>query len=149
MSSDSQAYKIVTRLIVLDFECDAQLITATLGVQPTSTWKVGESVHPKAINVHHQNGWMKESPVDRCRTTPEESVGALLPLFPDLSAFTRLPQGSHVQLTLTLYAYKERPYFFLSSRYVAQLAMIRADLDVDIYDLSDVAETSTEAKPRG
>ncbi len=144
MNDDSPIYKIVTRLMVLDFECDAQLITETLGVEPTKTWKTGERVHAKAINVHHQNGWLKKSPVDQFQTTPEESIAALLLLFPDLSAFLRLPPACQVQLTSTLYGYKERPHFFLSSQYVAQLAAIRADLDVDVYDLSNSPQPGTD-----
>lgn len=144
MNDDARIDEIVTRLMVHDFECEATVITELLGVQPTKTWKTGDRVLPQAINVYHQNGGMKESPVDPGRTTPEESVAALLALFPDLSAFARLPRPSEVEVSSTLFGHKERPYFSLSARYLAQLGAIGADLDLDIYDLSNSSESSTE-----
>jgi len=103
MNEDAQTYKTVTRLMVHDFECEATSITEILGVQPTKTWKTGDRVLPQAINVYHQNGWMKESPVDPGHTTPEESIAALLALFPDPSAFARLPRRSQVEVSSTLF----------------------------------------------
>jgi hypothetical protein len=143
MNDDPPIYKTVTRLLVHDFECEASVISALLGVQPTKTWRTGDRVLPEATNVYRQNGWMKESPVDCRRTTPEESVAALLALFPDLSAFARLPEPSQVELGATLFGYKDRPYFFLPARYLAALGTIGADLDLDVYDLS-ASESDTE-----
>jgi hypothetical protein len=138
-------FTIVTRLMVHDFDCDAGVISEILGVPPTKTWKTGDRVLPAATNVYHQNGWMKESPVDPDRTTPEESVAALLALFPDASVFGRLPRPSQVEVSSTLYGYTERPYFSLGARYLAHLGAIGADLDLDIYDLSNSAEPGREA----
>jgi len=43
------------------------------------------------------------APVTELATTPEDSVISVLALFPDVSAFARLPQLSEIQLTSTVY----------------------------------------------
>jgi hypothetical protein len=127
--------------MVHGFIGEATIISETLGVPPTRTWKQGDRVHPNATNVYRQSGWMRESPVDAFKTTPEQSIAALLALFPDHGAFARLPPPSEIEVSATLYGLTERPYFSLSARLLAQLGAIGADLDLDIYDLSSSAES--------
>src|SRR5262245_59427029 len=103
MRSDSVESKIVTWLAVWNFDGEAQAITQLLRITPTETWREGDRVHPKAIIVRHERGWKKESPVDPLQTTPEESIAALLNVFPDLTAFQRLPPNSYVELGVALY----------------------------------------------
>jgi len=43
---------------------------------------------------------------------------------------------------VTIFGYKERPYAFLSADTVVKLAMIRADLDIDTYDLSTAQDAT-------
>jgi hypothetical protein len=131
------ATKVRARLIVLGFSCSPKDITKILGIDPTKSWMVGDRVLPVAKNVHHENGWSVDSPVDREHTTPEVAVQALLRLFPDRNAFRRLPKDAEVQLTISVMGYTERPSVFLSRESIEALAEICASLDVDPYDLTD------------
>jgi hypothetical protein len=130
--------EIKVRLIVMDFDCSSDAITRILGVPPTETWTIGQPVTQRAKNVHHENGWMIRSPVDPKATSLENSLRELLRLFPDTAAFARLPQGATIQVTCTIYAHKERPYVSLPATLLGTLGQIRANLDVDIYDLTTV-----------
>lgn len=140
MNVSNANFEIKTRLVVLDFECEADVITNILRVTPTETWRKGDTVTREAKNRRHENGWQLRSPADPFTATPEDSVSALLALFPNLEFFRHLPHGSHVQMTCTLYGLKERPFLFLSAAVIRQLSEISADLDVDIYDLSGVED---------
>jgi hypothetical protein len=135
-------WEIITRLNVVGFTGEASEITAILGLEPTKAWREGDLRDPRATIKHHENGWSLRSPVDPHHTTPDESVAALLALLPDLSAFHRLPAGAEVWLSCTIYGITERPYFYLPTELLAQLASIRAFLDVDIYDLTSTSESN-------
>ena len=145
MSDRAGVYKVVTRLTVHGFECDASVITSILDVEPTSTWKAGDGVAPHAGNVCDQNGWTKDSPVTSCEATPEASVAALLALFSDVFAFARLPHPCRVVVSTTLFGAREGTRFFLSSGFVAQLAVIGADFDLNIRDVSSEVDANRDA----
>ena len=145
MSERAGIYKVVTRLTVHGFECEPSVITAILDVQPTSTWKAGDPVHPHAGSACDQNGWTKDSPVTPCEATPEASVAALLALFSDVFAFARLPHPCRVVVSTTLFGAREGTRFFLSSGFVAQLAVIGADFDLNIRDVSSDVDSTPDA----
>jgi hypothetical protein len=129
--------EVKTRLIVMGYECPAEEISRILGIAPSKTWVKGERVLPEASNVHRENGWVLKSPVDPKATTVEDSIEVLLTTLPDLGAFERLPVGTEIQMTCTIYAYRDRPSVYLPPQIVSRLARIGASLDVDIYDLSE------------
>jgi hypothetical protein len=145
MNDSAGIYKVLTRLRVDGFECDASVITALLDVEPTTTWRAGEREDSRPDNTCHQNAWVKDSPVTPCETTPEASVAALLALFPDVFAFARLPHPARVVVSTTLFGARAGTCFFLSSGFVAQLAVIGADFDLRISDESSEADTSADA----
>lgn len=123
--------------MVLGFAESSTRISEALGVVPTRTWRAGEPVAPGAANRQPTNGWLVTSPVDPVNPDPDEAVTKVLNLIPD-GAFGRLPTDADVQLSVTIYGHRERPSLYLSNRTLAMLAAIRASLDVDTYDLSEV-----------
>jgi hypothetical protein len=127
-----------TRLPILNVESAAE-ITQVLGVPPSKTWLAGDTVAPRARNVHHQSGWLLQSPLEG-RVDPEASLDALLKLIPDPSSFNKLPKGCEIQATFTLYGETGRPSLLLSAKAIQQLAVIGASLDIDTYDLTDASE---------
>jgi hypothetical protein len=132
-------------MVVYGFECDSDVISKTLGVTATDSWRRGERVNPRVINVRHENGWAVHSPADAATSTLESSVAALLSQFSDPDAFQRLPAGSRAQVTCVIYAYKERPIVFLPASLIRRIGEFGADLDIDIYDLTSLEDSTGDA----
>ncbi len=124
------------RLVICGFEGSASEISAIVGADPTKTWRRGDQVVPIAMNVHKDNGWQLDSPLDATSASAHDSIGAIFALIPDPSLRQRLPEGATIQMTITQYAYDVRPFVFLGADTIAKLALCGADLDIDVYDLS-------------
>jgi Domain of unknown function (DUF4279) len=130
-------FEIKTKLVVLGYECPAEQISQILGVAPSKAWLRGERILEEAQNVYAESGWELKSPADPRSTTVEDSIRRLIESLPDPAAFRTLPQGCEIQLTSTIYAYRERPFVYLPAELILRIAAIGASLDVDIYDVSD------------
>jgi hypothetical protein len=124
-------------LFVGDFDCEHEEITAILGIQPTKTWKRGDRVLPIAQNVHHENGWILDSPLEVVNSTLEDQVIALLAIaVPRRDAFLRLPSDATVHVGCAVYGYAHRPIVSLSRDAICGIASLGASLGIDVYDLS-------------
>lgn len=137
MNDPGRIRKVKVKLMILGFTEQPDEMSRILGVSPSRTWTKGEPVAPGAHNRQPQNGWQLSAPVDPINAEANSAVESLLSLFPDRSAFRRLPSEAEVQLTCTVYAYGERPWLYFSRQTVSMLGEIGASLDVDIYDLSE------------
>jgi hypothetical protein len=126
----SRSYQAISRLKVSGFRCDPDQVTAILGVEPTRTSRMDDGALPH--DDCEGNCWVKDSPAHPSRTTPQQSIAALLTLFADVFAFARLPQPVRIEVNVTLAGFHERPYFFLSTHHLTMLAMIGADLNMDL-----------------
>jgi len=58
MEARSAASSIKVRLVVTSGNVHPEEVSSFLGVAPSKTWLQGETVHPKATNVHKENGWV-------------------------------------------------------------------------------------------
>jgi hypothetical protein len=135
-ASSAAGSRILVRLTITEYECPAEEITRILGIAPTATWSRGEPMHPRAKNVHHQNGWSFSPPCDPA-TGLEEQVTALLDLLaPHTDRFAALPSGVEIDLSCVLYAYTERPAIGFSAQTVRRFAQLGAGIDIDYYDLT-------------
>jgi hypothetical protein len=143
MNDSCETYRVTTQLMVHAFDGDPDEITTILGVEPTSCCSGGDSAILQDGDECGQCRWVKESPANPCRTTLQESVAALLTLFPDVFAFARLPHPARIEVKATLVGFRQRPYFFLSTQHVAMLAVIGADVHLDFGVLGE-ADTSTD-----
>lgn len=135
--------KNVVRLLVFGFECEADAISELIGTSPTRIYARGDAVIPGKPLRRKENGWLLQSPVNPWEASVDEAVRALFQLLPDVSALRRLPHGCETRVLCAVYSYDARPGIELSAEAIGQLALSGADLDLDIYDLSDGGEEVT------
>ena len=126
------------RFVITSDTLSPQAVSIALGVEPSKVWLRGEVVHPKAINVHKQNGWSISVTSEANEIFLERTVDRLLKLVPAKAAiaFCRDNQGSiEVELSLIVHIPESGPVpsVALSTEQVRFLADCHGSLDVDIY----------------
>jgi hypothetical protein len=128
--------KIKVHINITDFDVDPEEITEIIGIQPTKTRKAGDPV-PRTIIKTKMNGWLLYAPCDPFKSDLDEQVEKLLEIIePYKDNFSKLPKGTHIELSCFLYSYKERPIIGFSAESIKKLAEIGASIDVDSYDFS-------------
>jgi hypothetical protein len=130
--------EIKVMLAVLGFEGEPETVSRILQMSPTRTWVKGSPVAVGATNVHHQNGWALHSEVFSEMSDVDVAVRQVLDKFSSPHVFEKLPDECEVQLTVTIFALRERPGLWLSPQTTRKMAAVGASLDVDIYDLTSV-----------
>lgn len=132
--------EIKARLTVAEFECSPEEVTNLLGICPTKTWLCGETVTPRAKNVHKSNGCILISPRDPVNSTVDVQVDSLISIItPHIEAFAKLPAGVYIELSCIIrVADYGRPVVGFSADTVRVLAQIGANIDIDIYDLREI-----------
>ena len=124
-------------LLVTGFECEAPEISRLLGLTPTKTWRRGERVLAIASNLHHENGWRLDAPLETVDSTVNDQVESLLTVvLPQRDKFPLLPPGTTIVIECSLFSYAHRPIISFSREAVQGVAALRCPLAVDVYDLS-------------
>jgi len=125
---------IKVSLKVTDFLCSSSEITNVLGFLPTKIWEKGDIVHPKAENLHKQNGWIfsKEDRLEK-RSVHEISMRLLLEIGEKIENFSLLPDECEIEFSCVIYVYTHIPEINLPSKLVEKLAKIGCSLDFDVY----------------
>lgn len=139
MNKERQS-EIKAKLIVRDFEFSPEEITQLLNICPTQTWLRGETVTPRARNVHKSNGWLLASPCNPVGSSIEAQIDSLFSIVaPHADAFAKLPVGTNVELYCVMYVadYRE-PVIIYQSDTIKMLAKLGASVGIDIYDLREI-----------
>jgi hypothetical protein len=108
-------------------------ITATLGIEPTESWKRGD---PGKYNPSRpDSGWCLHSPLPRAETDLGAHIEALLPLLrqrqPEIRALSE--RFKTFLVCVGKYDGSASPGLFLSQESVALLASLGMAVDADLY----------------
>ena len=145
MNDSGSDYTIKSRIVISGFECCPSLITSIVGINPSKVWKRGDKVHQKATNAHKENGWIISSPCDASNSSIDEQVISLSEIaLPVIDNFMDLPEGTEIELSCIVRAYKYMPSISFSLKTISFLSMLKATVDIDVYDL--IEEEAEEAK---
>lgn len=132
MTSDSMKSELKLRLILTSQSHTANEMAKLAGINPTKSWASGEVVHPKAKNVHKQNGCLLE-------IEDASLAGALKRLQKDLQSQSAslhdLPKNVDIELSCIVYLSGEAPELHLEPKQVEFLASVGAAVDIDVYML--------------
>jgi hypothetical protein len=132
MTYDSMNSELKLRLILTSQSHTANEMAKLAGINPTKSWASGEVVHPKAKNVHKQNGCLLE-------IEDASLAGALKRLQKDLqsqsASLLDLPEDIDIELSCIVYMSGEAPELHLESQHVEFLASMGAAVDIDVYML--------------
>ena len=107
-------------------------ITRVLGITPTKTWLVGESIQQTGLR-HKQNGWCIATAAEV--VSLEETTQQLLAvLSPKANAINELCSKHDLdrELNCAIYVVNETPAVNFSRGVIVALAEIGASIDVDI-----------------
>lgn len=111
--AEPHGVEVKVKLAILGFEGNASAISTILKLRPARTWRKGETVTALATNIHHQIGWLIQSPADPLNSSVDEAVRGLLDTIREPQLFAALPREAEVQLTCTILGYDQRPGLYL------------------------------------
>jgi len=125
------------RLVVTSDSLIPKTISDFLGVSPTKSWLRGDSVHPRATNIHKENGWVLSLEGGSGDLIVEPIIDRLIALVPQgkLAALCRQYQGS-VSVEISIIAYVSAdflPSISLTPAQAAFLAHCNGGFDIDLY----------------
>lgn len=126
------------RLVITTDTLSPNYISSSLEIEPSQVWLRGDVVHPKATNVHKENGWVISATSDGDELFVERTVDRLIKLLPKekLVAFCRKNQGSiDVELSLIIHLSQSGsvPSVALNPNQIRFLADCHGSFDIDIY----------------
>ena len=116
-------------------------VAPLLGVLPTKTWRLGETVQNTLLKRKH-DGWELALPL-QTGLDLEEKLCPLLDIFEShrqslLEVCDRF--GLEVEIACAMYVTDEAPIVHLSTRTMRRIAAFNADLDIDVILLSSERE---------
>jgi hypothetical protein len=137
MEANEPASSIKVRLVVTSGKMHPQAISDFLGVMPTKTWLQGETVLPKAINVHKENGWVLSIEGNSDELIAEQIIDRLIGLVPQgrlASLCKQNPAALDVELSVVTFISAESvPSISLTPAQVVFLSECGGSFDIDIY----------------
>lgn len=137
MSEYQSAFDIRLRLVIEGFECAPDAITEIIGLIPDNVWLEGDRVRATSGIRAKTNGWRISSPALALDVSLGSQFDALIALVaPYIERFSRLPEGSRVQVRVFVFGFETMPELGLPPKAVKFMAEINADYDVDVYDLT-------------
>lgn len=138
MEANAPQTLVKVRLVITSDNLPPKIISDFLGVAPTKTWLRGETVHPKATNVHKENGWVLSLEGQSGELITERIIDRLIAMVPHgrLTALYKQHQGA-VAVELSIVAHvsgsESVPSISLTQAQVALLADCGGTFDVDVY----------------
>lgn len=125
--------KIYINFVVTDFGDDPQVVTALMGIQPTQSWVIGDSLpnHPTARRTHSR--WSLASGLGTGNSV-EDQLAALLGLLRErhrnvMVTAARFPS----EIRCAIYYQDFNPRIHLSPTNVSQAAGLGLAIDFDLY----------------
>ncbi len=138
MNSIANANSIKARLVITSVEVLPDAISEYLGISPTKTWLQGETVTPRATNIHKEHGWVLSVDGERGEVFAVKLIDRLLSQVPAdrLAELCKQHPGSiQVELSVIVYISPSEtiPSIALSSAQLQLLAACAGTFDVDMY----------------
>jgi hypothetical protein len=126
------------RLVISGVDVSPETISEVLQLTPNKIWLKGEVVHPKATNVHTENGWVLSVESSDRELSAEKMLDKLIAIIPAGRLVTlrdRYKDRLSVELSIIvqLSVSGAAPSVSLSQDQVTFLARCGGSLDVDLY----------------
>lgn len=121
-------------LILLNYSCGHEAVTAAFGVAPSRTWNVGDPL-PSGRRPHKSKGWRLWSSLPLTATMKEHAIHLLDQLKPDPEKLAML-DAEVADLSFAVESWNgARPPLGLDRKMMARLVEMKLDLDIDLYVL--------------
>jgi len=134
----TQSPQIKVRLVISSADVTPETISEALQLTPNKIWLKGEVVHPKATNVHTENGWVLGVESSDGELSAEKMIDKLIAIIPErrlVILHDRYKDRLSVELSIIvqLSVSGATPSVSLSQDQVTFLARCGGSLDVDMY----------------
>jgi hypothetical protein len=132
-------HKIFVAFRLMNFDCTPEEITSKIGIVPAESWRAGELVTKKGSMKHESNGWEVDSHAPRFEDLETHVKSVLEQLKPSWSSLVEISAQCYTEISCTIYIYSEAqvPAIHFDKDIVQQLAELNADIDIDLYILTD------------
>ena len=121
-------------LVLLNYSCGHEAVTAAFGVAPLRTWNVGDPL-PSGRRPHKSKGWRLWSSLPLTATMKEHAIHLLDQLKPDPEKLAML-DAEVADLSFAVESWNgARPPLGLDRKMMARLVEMKLDLDIDLYVL--------------
>jgi hypothetical protein len=124
---------VLAAYTLTNFECDSSEISKVLALQPTKTWKLGDSIGRSSLCYEH-NGWSLSVQIPGSEDLEEHIAQLLNKLSPAWDKLIKLGHAYDAEFACVIYSYKTQgPGVHLSKKMLQSMAEINAEFDVDYY----------------
>ncbi len=132
-------YKIFVAFMLMGFESAPEEITEKVGITPSETWKTGDFVTKKSVMRHQSNGWQLNSQLEKTAELEDHIQSVLEQLKPSWQSFIEISIDCYVEISCAIYLYSDNqlPAIHFNKEIVQQIAELNADIDIDLYNLTD------------
>ncbi len=131
---DVMRTEIRASLILVNYSCSHDDVTAAFGVEPSRTWNVGDLL-PSGRRPHKTKGWRFWSSLPLTATMKEHAIHLLDQLKPDSAKLAALdPEVAELSFAVESWN-GARPPLGLDRKLMAKLVEMKLDLDIDLYVL--------------
>ena len=121
-------------LILLNYSCGHEAVTAAFGVASSRPWTVGDPL-PSGRRPHKSKGWRLWSSLPLTATMKEHAIHLLDQLKPDPEKLAMLdPEVADLSFAVESWN-GARPPLGLDRKMMARLVEMKLDLDIDLYVL--------------
>lgn len=132
MKTELSAYFTLT-----NFEVEPEVITNSLNVSPSKTWKKGDLVRPNTNSREKENGWQLKSNPDSSEELENHIQFIIESLRPNWDKLVKLASSCHIELSCVIYIEDEVPSIHFDRKLIEQLAELKAEIDIDLYDFTE------------
>lgn len=136
---DKKNNEIYVAFTLTDFDCGPEEITARVGITPAETWKMGEFINKKKTMRYEYNGWQVHSKPEKTEELENHLISVLEQLKIGWKFLVEISRLYYAEISCAIYIYSdtERPTIHFSKQVIQKIAELNADIDVDIYILTD------------
>lgn len=118
-------------LIVANYTCSHEDVSAAFGVEPSVTWSAGDRTSRGLVL--KQNGWRFRSSLPLTATQAEHAAHLLDQLRPDFAKLKSI-DPEEAALSFAVESWNgDRPALGLEHRLMARMVEMKLDLDIDLF----------------
>jgi hypothetical protein len=126
--------EISVYLVLAEFDCDPNEVTAATGLQPEEVWRTGDQIG-RAARYREDNGWKVSSGIEKS-VGLNEQVNALLNRIEPAQAFiAEFAKTCYLEIACVVKAYEYAPEMHLERSTLQKIAQLGAETDIDFYCL--------------
>lgn len=135
MTEENESTEVLARFSITELDCDPDVMTEMLHVQPTKIWRIGdERAKPGSGLIFENSGWRIESDLAQARPVGDHVENLLNRLAPGWDALKTISSAYYIELALAITIREgDRPELHFDAATVRKLAEINAHVDVDLY----------------